>query len=137
MPAHAGRGLSGFPDFVFQLVHGDSCLMVGLDGFVDLSAGVHDGRVVFPAEFASDFREGGVREFPGQIHGDLSGHDQVAGPPFGFQVGDFFPGPAGDGFLDVRHSDDLYQRFSWLQLLTSYLPFPYLAGEDVKNGSEC
>ena len=36
---------------------------------------VKNGRMIFSSKFISDFKEGGVRQFSREIHGDLSGKD--------------------------------------------------------------
>src|SRR6476619_186822 len=52
----------------------------------DLPAGVHDRRVVFPAEQAAYFGKGCVGQFAAEEHGDLSGMHQRLAPAPRFEI---------------------------------------------------
>ena len=46
---------------------------------------MNDGRMIFAAEFGTDFRQGIVRHHPGKVHGDLSWHHDAFGALLAFQ----------------------------------------------------
>ena len=70
----------------FKVLNGAADLVVFLNELADLVAGVHDGRVVAPAEEVADARGRKLGLLPNEIHGDLPGLRDFAVAPLGEQV---------------------------------------------------
>src|SRR5579883_1148820 len=98
-PTDGGNLLAA--DFAAQAFH------VAPDGRVlgqqllDLADRVEHGRVVLAAEVASEFLEGGSREFAAEVDADLPGLGRGLGPAPRVQVAHLLVEVAGDNLLDL------------------------------------
>src|SRR5215467_935185 len=101
------RSPSCSQDLLLQAVQCGTQYAIAIFRFCDLFAGMDDRGVVFAPELPSDLGIRGVREFPTQIHGDLSRMYQCLAAAPRFQVGDLHMEARSDRFLNIIHRHDL------------------------------
>lgn len=60
----------------------DILLQIGvlLEGRLDFIDGVKNRRVILAAKFVADLRQGEVGQFPGKVHGNLTGNNDLLDP---------------------------------------------------------
>ena len=76
-----------------------------LPAFSDSPHGMQDGGVIAATEKFSNFGQGLLSQFFGQIHGDLSCERNVRGAPLGIHISDFELVIVSNCFLDVFDRD--------------------------------
>src|SRR4051794_19526540 len=69
-----------------ECADGSMCGRVGGDALAGAAAGVHDGRVVAPAELTPDGREGRAGVLTGEVHGHLARPGDAPAAPAGEQL---------------------------------------------------
>ena len=92
-------------DALDKLLNGVIELAVLLPFLGDLVVGMDDRGMIPAAKAAADLGQRGVGELAAEIHGNLPGKSQIAGPLLGQQIVDIDLEVGGNDFLDDFQRD--------------------------------